>query len=422
MNEIVRAKNQNLLLDTHSRRQLLDLAYRLKALGISRLPKDEIAKIIVNCPEFQFKTLEEIEAVYKDIDRKRILDAYSRAAKDLYERTVEVSNPNYELPCRNFTGATNHGYGEKHILDKVVGTHTLSYAISKGITIEEIPRISDTNEPLVICHGKGCDCLCIEPTHLTLETQRENTFTHRIRDGTTLRGVKHPNAKISEEQATLIKQSRGEGTMLDRAHRFGVEEYIVKNIDRGRAWAHIPDKNGEVTDTLDMRNKMREHTQKNKRDIDFTESVCSHIQKRIKKNTTERMLKPELETPCWIWKNRQDVSKYYTMSYKCITFALHILAHKVFVNEKHSDPGKPFVLHKCAIRACCNPDHLYLGDKKDNGIDAVKDGHKNVKLTTEQVIEIRNAEGTHKSIGERYGVCGSTIGAIKNGKRWSWLE
>lgn len=45
---------------------------------------------------------------------------------------------------------------------------------------------------------------------------------------------------------------------------------------------------------------------------------------------------------------------------------------------------KPLVLHKCDHPPCCNPDHLYAGNMKDNARDAFQRGtrvrHKNKAL------------------------------------------
>ena len=44
------------------------------------------------------------------------------------------------------------------------------------------------------------------------------------------------------------------------------------------------------------------------------------------------------------------------------------------------------------------------------------------KLTEGQVIEIRKAEGTLRSIASRYGITHSHVFRIKTGKQWKQLE
>jgi hypothetical protein len=49
----------------------------------------------------------------------------------------------------------------------------------------------------------------------------------------------------------------------------------------------------------------------------------------------------------------------------------HIQAHRIawtLVNEESISPTE-MILHKCDVRACVNPDHLYKGDAKQNAKD-----------------------------------------------------
>ena len=39
-------------------------------------------------------------------------------------------------------------------------------------------------------------------------------------------------------------------------------------------------------------------------------------------------------------------------------------------------PSEWCLLHKCDVRNCVNPDHLYLGDRKDNNQDTIKRGRR----------------------------------------------
>lgn len=87
------------------------------------------------------------------------------------------------------------------------------------------------------------------------------------------------------------------------------------------------------------------------------------------------------------------------------------------------------VCHHCDVRACVNPDHLFIGTKADNNADmAAKNRargggpkgsrHGMAKLTEASALEIFGATGTQQAIGERYGVSHTTVGRIKNGRKW----
>jgi len=73
-------------------------------------------------------------------------------------------------------------------------------------------------------------------------------------------------------------------------------------------------------------------------------------------------------------------------------------AHRAaWVIYKGPIPNNVFVLHKCDVAPCVNPDHLYLGNHRQNMRDQVErgrspKGEKNpaAKLSDVQVQEIRD--------------------------------
>jgi len=105
---------------------------------------------------------------------------------------------------------------------------------------------------------------------------------------------------------------------------------------------------------------------------------------------------PEPNTGCWLWGGRSDNKGYGRLSH----MGRFQLAHRFsyFINKGHFDITKN-VLHICDNPPCVNPDHLYLGDQKQNNIDRDTRGrqrtkrgseHKLSKFSPEQVVEIRN--------------------------------
>lgn len=83
------------------------------------------------------------------------------------------------------------------------------------------------------------------------------------------------------------------------------------------------------------------------------------------------------------------------------------------------------VLHRCDVRTCINPDHLFLGTHLDNMHDmAAKrraaSGAQNgsAKLTPQQVSEIRGSLLSNSRLAIDYGVCSATISNIKTMKNW----
>lgn len=143
---------------------------------------------------------------------------------------------------------------------------------------------------------------------------------------------------------------------------------------------------------------------------------------------------------CWEWQASLDTGGYGRFGIRgfCKSSTWE-RAHRVSWSLTHGgiEDGM-WVLHHCDNRKCVNPDHLYLGDVKDNSRDMVVRGrargpvgeanHHN-KLTAEQVAEIRAAApegkfswGQRKALAERYGVTGMTIFHIATGRTWKGSE
>jgi hypothetical protein len=106
--------------------------------------------------------------------------------------------------------------------------------------------------------------------------------------------------------------------------------------------------------------------------------------------------------------------------------ARHLKAHRFSYGLLRGEiPFGIYVCHHCDNRLCVNPDHLFLGTNQDNLADMRQKGRHikgrqchRAKLSEADVINIRQATGTHTEVAERFGVSAATIGRIRQGLWW----
>jgi hypothetical protein len=74
---------------------------------------------------------------------------------------------------------------------------------------------------------------------------------------------------------------------------------------------------------------------------------------------------------CWIWQGGRLKSGYGCLQH---TQFRTTRAHRIAWALWRGDPGALGVLHRCDVKLCCNPRHLFLGTQKDNIQDASMKG------------------------------------------------
>lgn len=74
---------------------------------------------------------------------------------------------------------------------------------------------------------------------------------------------------------------------------------------------------------------------------------------------------------CWRWRAGKTIWGYGQFWIDGKEFPAHRVAYYIFKKE---NPRGLFVLHRCDVRDCVNPDHLFLGTQKDNILDCHRKG------------------------------------------------
>lgn len=153
----------------------------------------------------------------------------------------------------------------------------------------------------------------------------------------------------------------------------------------------------------------------------------THTEEHVKQTLLTRTKKTE--QGCWVcdWAHKQKY-KYKYVNFRKTRWLAHRASWTVFKGEI---PEGLCVLHKCDNPPCVNPEHLFLGTKKDNAQDRSRKGRNwnckgernpNAKLTPATVVKIRellSAGLTTRAVAKVFDTDPATIWRIGKGQRWS---
>jgi hypothetical protein len=133
---------------------------------------------------------------------------------------------------------------------------------------------------------------------------------------------------------------------------------------------------------------------------------------------------------CWIWtalKSRDGYGLFSSGPRVEGSVRAHRFAYSFFVGPI---PDGSLICHKCDVRVCVNPDHLFVGTPRDNMLDKIQKGRANAprgtrastnKLTEDQARSVLSSVEAAKPLAARLGVSQGTIYDIRNRRNWAWL-
>ena len=131
---------------------------------------------------------------------------------------------------------------------------------------------------------------------------------------------------------------------------------------------------------------------------------------------------------CWLWCGYVRPNGYGSIGINYKEYKAHRVSYFIEYGRIKNDT---LILHRCDVRSCVNPAHLFQGTPKHNSQDAVRKGRNTrlygerngkAKLTRTAVLRIRRLYKAgrmfQRELANQFGVCEATISYIINGGRW----
>ena len=132
---------------------------------------------------------------------------------------------------------------------------------------------------------------------------------------------------------------------------------------------------------------------------------------------------------CWLWTGAKS-----RLGYGCLRVGgKYRSAHRhSWMIHRGSIPVGMCVLHKCDVRSCVNPDHLFIGTQLENVADrdakgrmADTKGTRNGRAkVNEDVVRRMRASGSlreAREIGAEFGMSRYSVYSVMSGRSWGWL-
>lgn len=137
------------------------------------------------------------------------------------------------------------------------------------------------------------------------------------------------------------------------------------------------------------------------------------------KTVKERLMSKVVEdnNGCWLFTGTDNGTGYGRFKVNGIRKLTHRVSYELHVGLI---PIGLFVLHKCDVRNCINPEHLFLGTHQDNADDKMAKGrhvpktiHKSTLAITSEALKMLKSGITQTKVAYLLGVGRKTIRNIE---------
>jgi hypothetical protein len=132
---------------------------------------------------------------------------------------------------------------------------------------------------------------------------------------------------------------------------------------------------------------------------------------------------------CWLWQRSVQRNGYGQIGSGGKYGGMRNTHRVSWEVHRGEIPAGMQVLHRCDVKICVNPDHLFLGTQAENLRDMDAKGrrrqvnkrgeaHYATRLTADDVRAIRADTRTQAVIGAAYGIGQTAVSAIKRRVKW----
>jgi hypothetical protein len=135
------------------------------------------------------------------------------------------------------------------------------------------------------------------------------------------------------------------------------------------------------------------------------------------------------ESGCWLWMGALTSKGYGSVRIN----RRSEIAHRISWENRYGQISDGLsVLHRCDVRCCVNPAHLFLGTQQENISDMVSKGRNakgermgNARLVASDIHEMRSLRKSglsYAKVGKRVGISRSHAYAILRGFCWTHVK
>lgn len=135
---------------------------------------------------------------------------------------------------------------------------------------------------------------------------------------------------------------------------------------------------------------------------------------------------PEPNSGCLLWLGPVNKKGYGLFSLRWRGKRRRVKAHRaIWIATRGPVPDGMMVCHRCDVRSCINPSHLFLGSARDNAQDMARKGRcgrgagaGRQKITADVVRAIRSDSRPIKEIAAELPISAWQVWAIRERKAW----